>query len=455
MDLEKITKSLKFSDFEIIKNIGQGNFTTIHYMFHKKYPNKYYAIKICDQQKVKSLRKETDVLMEKHALNKVKLKCRETGIPDEDFPVVKLISTFKDESSLYFLTELLPSKDELWEHCRTFGLFDDQQIRYTFYQICKSVAFLHDLNIVHRDLKPENMFYAKNQSQVKLIDLGSAEDLENAQVRQTHIDDNPKRTQHVHFVGTPQYMAPECVRNQGAFLSSDIWSLGVILYQLYLGLLPFRGKSDYLIFIQSTIAKYRLEEYPDILIPQYAKELIQKMIQVDKEQRFSISQVLEDKFFQEIKNCKEMPQMNQIDLKIKEVCNDFIQRGNVFKFDGEAKFEEYFEQTLKPQFYELVQNSQIESVIQDTQNMSLEDSKIESNLQSSLKPTTYTKQEVDIKMKHIKLLAKNFIFDIEPYPEDIEMQQDLIKQQQKEYAQQASNDPKDDDLENDSEEDAE
>lgn len=58
------------------------------------------------------------------------------------------------------------------------------------------------------------MFYTDlSKEKVKLIDFGSAEDLEHPEIRLTHIDDNPKRAQHQNFVGTPEYMAPECVRN--------------------------------------------------------------------------------------------------------------------------------------------------------------------------------------------------------------------------------------------------
>jgi serine/threonine protein kinase len=58
------------------------------------------------------------------------------------------------------------------------------------------------------------MFYTdKERTSIKLIDFGSAEDLDHPEIRLTPIDDNPKRKQHLHFVGTSQYMAPECVRN--------------------------------------------------------------------------------------------------------------------------------------------------------------------------------------------------------------------------------------------------
>lgn len=57
------------------------------------------------------------------------------------------------------------------------------------------------------------MFYTDDYSKVKLIDFGSCEDLDRPEIRKMHIDDNPKRQQHLNFMGTAQYMAPECVRN--------------------------------------------------------------------------------------------------------------------------------------------------------------------------------------------------------------------------------------------------
>ena len=79
-------RNLKFTDFDVIKQVGEGNFTRIYQVEYRK---KNYALKVCDLAKVSNLRKETDILMEKHALNKIKTVYA-------DMPCVKLLATFKD-----------------------------------------------------------------------------------------------------------------------------------------------------------------------------------------------------------------------------------------------------------------------------------------------------------------------------------------------------------------------
>ena len=70
-------------------------------------------------------------------------------------------------------------------------------------------------------------------------------------------------------------MAPECARNKPTNKASDMWSMGVILFQLYTGLCPFRGASDYLIFKLSLELNFlKFEEYHESILPEGAKELI-------------------------------------------------------------------------------------------------------------------------------------------------------------------------------------
>lgn len=90
--------------------------------------------------------------MEKHALTKVRENCK------EPLPAVHLVATFKDQFKLYFVTELLNHKYELWEHCRSFGMINPELARFTFLQICLSVKQLHNLELVHRDLKVSTVY---------------------------------------------------------------------------------------------------------------------------------------------------------------------------------------------------------------------------------------------------------------------------------------------------------
>ena len=80
------------------------------------------------------------------------------------------------------------------------------------------------------------MFYVQNRKLVKLIDFGSTIMVDDRELRTMDIDDHPKRNKLVNFVGTPQYMAPECVHNRPTSYPADVWSLGCILYQLYCGI---------------------------------------------------------------------------------------------------------------------------------------------------------------------------------------------------------------------------
>lgn len=106
----------------MIRKIGEGNFTQIYQVEHKK-SKRQYALKVCDSRKVANLRKETDILMEKHALNKL------AELYPEELPCVKLIGTFKDAEHLYFLQELLQPKLEVWLACRNYGLLSDSRTR--------------------------------------------------------------------------------------------------------------------------------------------------------------------------------------------------------------------------------------------------------------------------------------------------------------------------------------
>ena len=122
--------------------------------------------------------------------------------------------------------------------------------RYYVTHILKAVQILHrKYHIVHRDLKPENILLNKGY-QIKLIDFGTAKDLSRPDIKGSG-NGLKGRVPFEHYVGTPNYMAPECIHNKASEQISDVYSLSGLLYFLKVGSPPFAGGSEYLIFQKS------------------------------------------------------------------------------------------------------------------------------------------------------------------------------------------------------------
>jgi serine/threonine protein kinase len=131
---------------------------------------------------------------------------------------------------------------------------------------------------------------------LKLVDFGTSRDMFNPEVKGSGNSSKGKRT-FEHFVGTPQYMAPENVRNKDSGYKCDIWSLGCILYQVIAGFTPFNGASEYIIFTKSVEKEAVFYDY---LFSSSAKALISKMITKDFEKRATLQEVINDPYFEGI-----------------------------------------------------------------------------------------------------------------------------------------------------------
>lgn len=152
----------------------------------------------------------------------------------------------------------------------------ENQIVDWFTQICLSIKHIHDRKILHRDIKSQNIFLTKN-GLVKLGDFGIAKCLNQTM-------DKAKTV-----VGTPYYLSPEIIQNKPYSFKSDIWSLGVLLYEMCALKMPFDAQSLPLLSLR--IIKCSFNPLPAV----YSKELralVSSMLSVDTNKRPSINEVL-------------------------------------------------------------------------------------------------------------------------------------------------------------------
>jgi len=110
--------------------------------------------------------------------------------------------------------------------------FKDTYIRYYFGQILNGIKFLRQNKIIHRDMKPKNILLSSDKKEIKLCDFGFAK----------HIDSSIKRVTTI--CGSPLYMAPELYKNESYTESVDVWSLGLILFEMVFGIHPFADCND-------------------------------------------------------------------------------------------------------------------------------------------------------------------------------------------------------------------
>lgn len=151
------------------------------------------------------------------------------------------------------------NKGTLYEIIKMNGVLQEKKAFNYFIQVCSAINFLHESNLVYRDLKPENCL-VNDQGIVKLCDFGWCVELKMGN-RDT-------------FCGTFEYMAPELVKELPYNHSVDVWSLGVLLYELLHGHSPFRAKdeTEYTDIFKNIL---KLNYYIDDSLSKECKNLIQ------------------------------------------------------------------------------------------------------------------------------------------------------------------------------------
>src|SRR5262245_6944707 len=149
-------------------------------------------------------------------------------------------------------------------------------------QVCQGLEAAHAVGVVHRDLKPQNIMIEQD-GHIVVMDFGIARAGESRGATQTGA-----------FIGTPEYMSPEQAKTESVDARSDIFSIGLIFYELLTGKLPFQGKTVLETMFKRTTERAIPPAEIDATVPKGANDIVNKCLQMDREKRYqSVTELLE------------------------------------------------------------------------------------------------------------------------------------------------------------------
>uniref|UniRef100_A0AAG5DTT8 MAP/microtubule affinity-regulating kinase 3 n=1 Tax=Anopheles atroparvus TaxID=41427 RepID=A0AAG5DTT8_ANOAO len=251
--------------YKLLKTIGKGNFAKVKLAKHVP-TNKEVAIKIIDKTQLNP-----------SSLQKLYREVRIMKMLDHP-NIVKLFQVIETEKTLYLVMEYA-SGGEVFDYLVAHGKMKEKEARAKFRQIVSAVQYCHQKRIIHRDLKAENLLL-DSEMNIKIADFGFSNEFTPGSKLDT-------------FCGSPPYAAPELF--QGRKYDGpevDVWSLGVILYTLVSGSLPFDGATLKELRERVLRGKYRIPFY----MSTDCEVLLKKFLVLNPSKRASLETIMKDKW---------------------------------------------------------------------------------------------------------------------------------------------------------------
>ena len=256
------------------QELGSGSYGRVYLIKHNK-TNEEYALKVIDKKKLMQMYGRIDIIK-----NEINIHSK---LSHEN--IIRLYNVYEDENSINLILEYAKNGNlyELLSQPENKKGLDEQRAFDYFIQVVNAVYYLHQNNIIHRDIKPENILIGK-KGLLKLCDFGWAKEL-TLENRST-------------FCGTVEYMAPEIVGSENYDFGVDIWSLGILLYEMVIGHSPFKAKNmkSVILNIKSHDLTY---EKP---LSRECRNLIEKILNINPQKRLKIKDILEHPFVKKYSN---------------------------------------------------------------------------------------------------------------------------------------------------------
>jgi serine/threonine protein kinase len=282
--VEKIKKAIgyvKFSDlYEMKEVIGKGKFGVVNLGIHKK-TGQQVAIKILNKENIKTPEDKELVRIE---IGILKL-CHHPNI-------VRLLDHLENNDYIYIVTEYIEG-GTLGQYFKKKKFnFSERQATSIMSQIANGVKYLHQYGIVHRDLKPDNIMITQQNEfgVIKIMDFGLSK----------IVSPNERM---VDGYGTLSYVAPEVLLRTPYNKEVDIWSMGVILFYMLSGKLPFRGHREQEVAEKIVYDELEFDEDDWETRSQKVQDLISSCLQKKREDRITIDKFINHPWFK--KNMKQ------------------------------------------------------------------------------------------------------------------------------------------------------
>ncbi|KAL7750556.1 hypothetical protein RI367_003897 [Sorochytrium milnesiophthora] len=272
-------------NYVFVKTLGEGNFAKVKLAKHKM-TGQEVAIKVIDktqldEKKLSKLYREVRIMKLLHHPN-----------------IVRLYEVIETKSTVFLVMECCTG-GELYDYLVVHGRMKEKEARAKFRQILSAVSYCHKKRVIHRDLKAENLLLDHNLD-IKIADFGFS----------NHFDPEGKLDT---FCGSPPYAAPELFQGRRYVGPEvDVWSLGVILYVLTTGCLPFDGKNLQEMRESVCRGKYRIPFY----LSDPCEKLLRKFLVRESNKRADLSIIADDPWIMD--GYTEPPICSDLSMKIDE-----------------------------------------------------------------------------------------------------------------------------------------